>query len=77
MPRSAAVMTRVKPETKQRLASLAKATKRSEAFLANEAIEAYIETQAWQVEYIAEALAEHLADPDDVVPHEEVVVGLP
>jgi predicted transcriptional regulator len=43
--------------TKSRLEKLAKSTGRSRAFLAAEAISAYLDTNEWQVSGIARALA--------------------
>jgi len=71
MARNAAVTTRVSAKTKSRLGALARATSRSEAFLAAEAIEAYIETNAWQVAEIRRGLAEAKAGTPGI-PHEEV-----
>jgi RHH-type transcriptional regulator, rel operon repressor / antitoxin RelB len=48
---------RVRPSTKSRLEKLAKSTGRSRAFLAAEAISAYLDTNEWQVAGIAKALA--------------------
>jgi len=48
---------RVRPSTKSRLEKLAKSTGRSRAFLAAEAISAYLDTNEWQVAGITKALA--------------------
>jgi predicted transcriptional regulator len=48
---------RVGRSTKSRLEKLAKSTGRSRAFLASEAITAYLDTNEWQVSGIARALA--------------------
>ena len=47
---------RVRPSTKSRLEKLAKSTGRSRAFLAAEAISAYLDTNEWQVAGITKAL---------------------
>jgi RHH-type rel operon transcriptional repressor/antitoxin RelB len=47
----------VRPSTKSRLEKLAKSTGRSRAFLASEAISAYLDTNEWQVAGITKALA--------------------
>ena len=49
---------RIAPALNRKLAALARDTKRTKAFLASEAIAAYIERNAWQVARIREALAE-------------------
>ena len=48
---------RVRPSTKSRLEKLAKSTGRSRAFLAAEAISAYLDTNEWQVAGITKALS--------------------
>ena len=48
---------RVGHSTKSRLEKLAKSTGRSRAFLASEAITAYLDTNEWQVAGITKALA--------------------
>jgi len=58
MAKSVPVMTRVDPGTKEKLRALAKSTRRSEAFLAKEAIEAYVAINEWQVHEISLALDE-------------------
>jgi len=58
MPKTEVVATRVKPETKAKLKAIAESTKRSEAYLAKEAIEAFVEVNDWQVREIELALAE-------------------
>jgi predicted transcriptional regulator len=51
------VSVRVGRSTKSRLEKLAKSTGRSRAFLASEAISAYLDTNEWQVAGITKALA--------------------
>ncbi len=63
--------TRVSRETKARLSALARNTRRSESFLAAEAIESYIDLNAWQIGLIKRRLAELEAGPL-TVPHEDV-----
>jgi RHH-type rel operon transcriptional repressor/antitoxin RelB len=48
---------RLDPSAKKRLQKLAKSTGRSRAFLAAEAISAYLDTNEWQISGIARALA--------------------
>jgi predicted transcriptional regulator len=47
---------RVLPEIRDKLAELSDATGRTKSFLAAEAIENYLETQAWQVNAIEKAI---------------------
>lgn len=66
-----AVLTlRVPAEIKQQLDKLADATHRSKSWLAGEAIQRYLDLEAWQVGEISQALAE--ADADDFATDEEV-----
>jgi predicted transcriptional regulator len=65
------VMTRVTPEVKKKLRAIARSSKRSEAFLAREAIEQFVEVNDWQVELIKGRLAEARAGAE-VLSHEEV-----
>ena len=46
---------RLDPSAKKRLQKLAKSTGRSRAFLAAEAISAYLDTNEWQISGIARA----------------------
>jgi RHH-type rel operon transcriptional repressor/antitoxin RelB len=45
---------RVKDELKEKLESLAEATQRSKSFLASQALERYIQDEAWQVSAMVE-----------------------
>jgi len=56
MAKTVLVTTRVEPAVKKKLRAIAASTKRSESFLANEAIEAFVSENAWQVELIKERL---------------------
>ncbi len=62
MAKTALVTARVDPDVKKKLKALAESTQRSESFLAKEAIEAYVETNDWQVALIKDRLAEAIAD---------------
>ena len=66
------VMTRVAPSLKHRLQALAKATRRSEAFLAGEAIAEYVSVNEWQVGHIQASLDEMKTGAEPSIPHEEV-----
>ena len=72
MAKSTTMTVRLKPAVSERLEMLARGTKRSKAYLASEAIEAYVELNSWQVAHIKGALEE---DESNVpgAPHEEVV----
>ena len=63
---------RLKPEVSEKLEALARDMKRSKAYLANEAIEAYVDVNSWQIARIKEALAEDAAGGPGA-PHEQVV----
>jgi RHH-type rel operon transcriptional repressor/antitoxin RelB len=63
---------RLKPEVREKLEALARDTKRSKAYLANQAIEAYVDINGWQVAHIKEALEED-ASGGPGVPHKEVL----
>jgi len=66
-----AVLTlRVPVEVKQQLDKLADATHRSKSWLAGEAIQRYLDLEAWQIGEIGQALAE--ADAGDFASDEEV-----
>jgi predicted transcriptional regulator len=67
---STVLTIRVSPETKDQLDKLAQATKRSKSFLAAEAIDRYLEVEAWQVEEIRTALQE--ADAGDFASDEDL-----
>ena len=66
---------RLAPEIKEKLEALAHDTKRSKSYLANEAIENYVNLNAWQVAHIKAALAEAEAGSPGV-PNEEVMEWL-
>ncbi len=66
-----AVLTlRLTKEMKSRLDQLAQITRRSKSFLAAEAIERYLDTEAWQILEIEQALRD--ADAGDFASEEEV-----
>ncbi len=73
MLKAASVTVRVKPTTKIRLEALAQATRRSKSYVIEEALELYLDVNEWQINGIAQALAE--ADrPDAVfVDHDKVL----
>ncbi|MGL4369753.1 MAG: CopG family ribbon-helix-helix protein [Spirochaetota bacterium] len=53
---SLTISTRIDSKVAKKLEILSKATKRSKSFLAAEAIEKYIDDQAWQIESINNAI---------------------
>lgn len=61
---------RMSKETKDKLEELAKATGRSKAFIANEAIEKYCDLEAWQIMAIQEGIRQ--ADRGELIPHEYI-----
>lgn len=61
---------RIDPETKKRLDALAKRARRSKSFLAAEAITAYVEAEAWQLDEIQAAAAD--LDAGHSVAHSDV-----
>jgi RHH-type transcriptional regulator, rel operon repressor / antitoxin RelB len=67
-----AVMARVNPKLKRRLQALAKSTKRSESYLAAEAIAQYVSLNEWQVARIKASYDEWSASGTPSIPHEEV-----
>ena len=68
---STTLSIRIDEETKKRLDRLAKTSKRSRAYLAGEAITAYVEAERWQVEQIRQGMAE--LDEGRGIPHEKIV----
>lgn len=72
MAKSTTMTIRLTPEVSERLDALARDTKRSKSYLASEAIESYVDLNAWQIAHIKAALAEDEAGAPGV-PHEEVM----
>lgn len=71
MADSTTISVRISKATKDRLARLADSTKRSQAFLAAEAIEEFLDLNEWQVAHIEKAIAEADAS-GPFVAHEDV-----
>ena len=65
------VSFRLEANTVERLDELAKSQARDRTFLLNEAVNAYIETQRWQIEHIQEGIRQ--ADLGKGIPHEQVL----
>ena len=68
--RSAPLTLRVDRSTRLRLDRLAKATARSRAYLAAEAIERYLEQNEWQTQAIVAGV--EAADAGELVAHDKV-----
>ena len=67
---SQAISFRIDRDKVTGLERLAAATDRSRSWHLEQALDAYLETQAWQVAHIEQGLAD--ADAGRVVPHERV-----
>lgn len=61
---------RISPEKQRQLDALAQALDRSRNWVVSEAVDRYLDLQAWQIEQIQHGVAE--ADQGDLVPHDEV-----
>jgi len=70
MSETATITARIPARDKERLEALAQATGRKKGFLIAQAVEAYLETQAWQVEETLEAIQE--AEAGDFATDEEL-----
>ena len=68
------ITVRTDPETLERLDRLASALDRSRNYLVNQALRAYLDQQAWQIEEIKAGLAE--LDRGEGVPHEKAMADL-
>ena len=69
MMESSVLTLRVSNKTKTKLNKLAETTQRSKSYLAAEAIERYLEVEAWQIKEIKQAIKE--ADVGDFVSDDE------
>ena len=61
---------RISPEKQRQLDALAQVLDRSRNWVVSEAIDQYLDTQAWQIDQIQHGIEE--ADRSELVPHEEV-----
>lgn len=61
----------VSPETKRRLEALAQATERTQSWLAEAALQNYLDSEGWQVRRIQEGVA--AADRGEVIENERVL----
>ncbi len=71
--KSASLTIRVKPDTRSRIDTLARATRRSKSFVIEEALEQYLEVNEWQIKGIVEAIAEADSPGADFVEHDDVL----
>ena len=74
MARSVPLSLRISEDTARRIEALAKATGRPKSWLLEQALDAYLESQAWQVPRIERGLAE--VRRGAAVPHEAVAEWL-
>ena len=75
MAKSTTMTVRLKPEVSEKLDALARDMKRTKAYLASEAIEAYVDLNALQVAHVKQALEEDESGAPGV-PHEEVAAWM-
>lgn len=68
--KSTSLAFRVSPEKAKRLEELAAATDRPRSWLLEQALDQYLELQAWQVAQTEQAIAE--MDAGRGIPHEEI-----
>jgi len=73
MNKAASLTVRVKPDTRNRIETLARVTCRSKSYVIEEALEQYLDINEWQVKGIQDALVE--ADSEDAVfaDHQDVL----
>ncbi|HYF98345.1 MAG TPA: CopG family transcriptional regulator [Coxiellaceae bacterium] len=64
---------RINAETRDELEQLANAMGRTKSFLAAEAIESYLSSQAWQIKAIEQAVIKAASKKAKFIDHEEVV----
>ena len=64
---------RIPPETRDQLEELSDATGRTKSFLAAQAIESYLETQAWQIKSIKKAVKKANDKKTKFVEHHQVI----
>ena len=76
MQKTTSITIQIKPAIRDRLDALAIATRRSQSFVIEDALERYLEINEWQIKGIQEAVEE--ADRPDAqwVDHEEVLARI-
>jgi predicted transcriptional regulator len=73
MLKTASLTVRVKPDTRTRLDNLARITRRSKAFVIEDALEQYLDVNEWQIKGIQEALHEADSAGAVFVDHDDVM----
>lgn len=76
MPQTTTMTIRVPVEIMNRLAGVSRSTERSKSYLANKAIEEFLDAQEWQVLAIEEAVKEADAPDADFRNHVDVVARM-
>jgi RHH-type rel operon transcriptional repressor/antitoxin RelB len=72
LPPAVTLSVRVPSEARDQLEELATATGRTKSFLAAEAIEYYLKTQAWQVQAIEKSIKKANSKKAKFIDHEKV-----
>ena len=73
MLKAASLTVRVKPDTRNRLDTLARVTHRSKSYVIEEALEQYLVVNEWQIKGIQDALKEADRPGADFTDHDEVL----
>jgi predicted transcriptional regulator len=76
MPQTTTMTIRVPIETMNRLADVSRSTERSKSYLANKAIEEFLDAQEWQILAIEEAVKEADAPDADFQNHANVLARM-
>ena len=76
MSQTTTMTIRVPIETMDRLAGVARSTERSKSYLANKAIEEFLDTQEWQILAIEEAVKEADSENADFRDHADVLARM-
>lgn len=76
MSETTTITVRLDTSLKNKLEELAKSTQRSKSWLAAEAITAYVEREAWQIQQIEEAVQQADSPDAEWVSHEDVSAWL-
>ena len=76
MSQTTTMTIRVPIETMDRLAEVSRSTERSKSYLANKAIEEFLDTQEWQILAIEEAVKEADSENADFRDHEDVLARM-
>ena len=72
MAKTTTMTVRIAPDLSAKLDALARDTKRTKAFLAGEAIAAYVDGNAWQIAHIKAGLGEAESGAPGI-PHDDMV----